>query len=538
MISLIKFKKALIALIFSLIFISLPLQATQPWGFASATQEPSGWWSQAGYGVFWWYEGTEWIWHSAHGYEWIHPSGEYTSGGVYQWDYAMGCWMWTNSSYYPWLYSWGDPSGWLKYKSGGPGNRVFAWGTTGLLFGEQYSELTILNPGYENSFTGWTEVEPASISTSDKHSGTSSAKLTGSGARLEQTIAVPQNALLTLKAWILGSGQIGATVGSITHSESASGATEWTQKTVNFYTGSSTNVTVFAAYVSGDVRFDDWTLSARGGSSSSSSSSSSVSSSSSSSSSYASSSTSSSTGSSSSASSSTSSTSGSYPYNVLNLTNWKITIPYDGSDSGSDADEIKRPALETYSNTSWFWADADLTWVNFYCPAGAPTTSGSSNPRCELREMTSTGTSTVAWNMTTSNVYRMDGICKVTQTPSSGKVCFGQIHSTLDSYDDVIRVQVRLSGVNHILYVMGSCVNDTADDIRVQSVGSEIVYAIEASNSQVRLYLDGSETPVRTYENSMTKSPTNYFKAGNYLQSIPTSGAGNVKYRYVKAGLK
>jgi hypothetical protein len=52
------------------------------------------------------------------------------------------------------------------------------------------------------------------------------------------------------------------------------------------------------------------------------------------------------------------------------------------------------------------------------------------------------------------------------------------------------------------------------------------------------LYLDGSSTPVRTYANSMTKSPTNYFKAGIYLQSVPTSGAGNVKYKYVKAGKK
>jgi hypothetical protein len=233
-------------------------------------------------------------------------------------------------------------------------------------------------------------------------------------------------------------------------------------------------------------------------------------------------------------SSSSSVVTSSYPFGILNLANWKITVPYDGSDSGSYADEIKRPTLDTYSNTGWFWADSDKIWVNFYCPAGAPTTEGSDNPRCELREMNADGTDEIAWSMTTTTVYRQDGICKVTATPSSGKLAFAQIHSTLDSYDDIIRVQVRLSGTSHVLYVMGSCVDDQADDIRTQAVGSEIVYAIEASSNQVRLYLDGSSTPVRTYANDMTKSPTNYFKAGNYLQSKPSSGYGLVKYRYLK----
>jgi hypothetical protein len=222
------------------------------------------------------------------------------------------------------------------------------------------------------------------------------------------------------------------------------------------------------------------------------------------------------------------------PYGVLSLTNWKITIPYDGSDSGSDADEIKGTTFKTYSNTGWFWADSDKIWVNFKCNAGSPTTSGSDNPRSELREMKNDGTNNneIAWSMTTSTVYKQEGICKVTNTPSSGKLAFAQIHSTLDSYDDIIRLQVRLSGSNHVLYVMGSCVSDTADDIRTQTVGSEINYKIEASNSEVRVYLDGSLK--RTYKNDMTKSPTNYFKAGNYLQSKPSSGYGLVKYRYLK----
>jgi hypothetical protein len=238
-----------------------------------------------------------------------------------------------------------------------------------------------------------------------------------------------------------------------------------------------------------------------------------------------------------------SSTGGSYPFNILDLTNWKITIPYDGSDSGTDADEVKRPTLDTYSNTGWFWADADKIWVNFRADAGAATTSGSLNVRSELREMNSGGLSEIYWSLMGSTVYRLEGICKVTTTPSSGKLCFAQIHAKEgelnangDEFDDVIRLQVRTSGSSHVVYVMGACVKDASgtevgDNIRTQAVGAEINYAIEASSGKVRVYMDGAL--VKTYDNVNTKSTQNYFKAGNYLQSKPTSGYGVVKYRYV-----
>jgi hypothetical protein len=94
-------------------------------GFPAATQDPSGWWHQAGFGWFWVYEGSGWIWNWEHGYLWIHPEGDYSGGGIYFWDYNLVSWMWTNSEHYPWIHSWGVGD-WLKYELGGtPGNRYF-----------------------------------------------------------------------------------------------------------------------------------------------------------------------------------------------------------------------------------------------------------------------------------------------------------------------------------------------------------------------------------------------------------------------------
>jgi hypothetical protein len=94
-------------------------------GFPAATQDPSGWWHQDGFGWFWVFEDSGWIWNWEHGYLWIHPEGDYSGGGIYFWDYNLVSWMWTNSEHYPWIHSWGVGD-WLKYELGGtPGNRYF-----------------------------------------------------------------------------------------------------------------------------------------------------------------------------------------------------------------------------------------------------------------------------------------------------------------------------------------------------------------------------------------------------------------------------
>ena len=172
----------------------------------------------------------------------------------------------------------------------------------------------------------------------------------------------------------------------------------------------------------------------------------------------------------------------------------------------------------------------------FKCAAGTPTTGGSSNPRCELREMTSDGKKEIYWDMRASSLRAMDLIVKVVRTPSSGKVCFAQIHGKESrGYDDIIRLQVRTSpnakeGDRGTVYVMGDAVNDKADDLFSYTLGQELTMRIEANNSTVRIYRN--QTRLREYTN--LPSPENYFKAGAYLQSKPKSGYGQTEFRLIK----
>ncbi|MEM5948448.1 polysaccharide lyase family 7 protein [Spirochaetia bacterium 38H-sp] len=235
-----------------------------------------------------------------------------------------------------------------------------------------------------------------------------------------------------------------------------------------------------------------------------------------------------------------------YPYDVLGLQNWKLNC-FTGSVSDPDYQDYyttKSPYLQTFSSSYWFWTDG--TWVYFRPYAGYPTTSSKTgNPRVELREMTSDGSDEISWDLTSSSeVHTMEWIAKITRLPSSGKLCFGQIHSTYDSYDDIIRIQVRgdadqTSGTV-TMYVMGYVVDDNADDIGSYTLGDEIHLKLVATNKTVTLYKvssSGSLTKLKSY--SGIGSTGNYFKAGNYLQSMKgksysSDDYGVVGIRYLK----
>lgn len=234
---------------------------------------------------------------------------------------------------------------------------------------------------------------------------------------------------------------------------------------------------------------------------------------------------------------------GNFPYDVLNLRNWKITLP-KSQDGDSEADEVYvnqsnndysgDPSFRFYEDSRYFYTSGSD--VVFKCQAGAPSTSGSSNPRSELREMISDGSNEIWWDMRSTQLRKLEIRAKITKVPSSGKICFAQIHGKKSrGYDDIVRLQIRAgsnagSGSNGTLYVIGDATNDSADDIGSYRLGDELNMRIESNNSMVRIYLNNSL--VKSYSN--IPSPENYFKAGVYLQSNPSSGFGQVEFSQIK----
>lgn len=198
------------------------------------------------------------------------------------------------------------------------------------------------------------------------------------------------------------------------------------------------------------------------------------------------------------------------PSKVLNLTNWKLTVPVETSQPGSP-DEYLQPQLATFSLDPYFVVTPDGKGVRFRAHCGGATTSGSSYPRSELREMTSSGTKLASWS-TTSGTHTMVITQAITRLPDyKNHVVAGQIH---DSNDDV--VVFRLEGTKLFVDLNGTAGPTLNANYQL---GTVFTVKFVARGGKIECYYNG--TLAYTY----TKSATGcYFKAGCYTQSNVSRG--------------
>jgi hypothetical protein len=197
-----------------------------------------------------------------------------------------------------------------------------------------------------------------------------------------------------------------------------------------------------------------------------------------------------------------------FPAQLLDLSVWKLTLPIGSKGSPT---EVKQPQLATYSNPLWFRAIADIG-VSFAAPVNGVTTSGSSNPRSELREMNPDG-SNASWSSTDGKTHTMVIDQTIRQLPNprsdggQAAVVCGQIHN--DS-DDISVFRVELGKV----YVTKG--NDThyavADDNYV--LGTRFKAMFVAANGTVTAYYNGQKVA-----SFAAKFSGAYFKAGAYVQA-------------------
>lgn len=194
-----------------------------------------------------------------------------------------------------------------------------------------------------------------------------------------------------------------------------------------------------------------------------------------------------------------------YPAQVLDLTNWKVTLPL----GTSSPVEIKQPQLATYSIDPWFKVNASCTGVQFRAHTSSPvTTSNSSYPRSELREMSSNGAALASWS-STSGTHTMFIDQAITAVPMGKKhIVAGQIH---DANDDVIVIRLEYPK----LYID---INGTDGPILdpAYTLGKRFTVKFVASGGKISIYYDGNATPAYTLTKNISNS---YFKAGAYTQS-------------------
>jgi hypothetical protein len=204
---------------------------------------------------------------------------------------------------------------------------------------------------------------------------------------------------------------------------------------------------------------------------------------------------------------------GSAPSDRLDLKAWKITLPVKGS--GSSPLEVLN--LAKYTLDPWFVVDPNsATGVRFRANAGGYTTSNSSYPRSELREMTASG-GQASWS-TSSGRHTMTIRETITQTPKvKPHVVAGQIH---DAEDDVI--MIRLEGSR--LFVEGGGSELGLLDAAYK-LGKPFTVQVAAEAGVIRVSYEGTEKV--TYKRSVGGC---YFKAGVYTQSNTSKGDAATAY--------
>ncbi len=220
-----------------------------------------------------------------------------------------------------------------------------------------------------------------------------------------------------------------------------------------------------------------------------------------------------------------------FPGNVLGLTSstWKLNgftgTPGTGARYRDDVLASTGKTFSTYSDANYFYTDG--VWTYFKCYRGLGGSSNSDNPRVELRELRngalaswdgSVGNNTMTWNVKVNRLPKdADG--------DGGVLAFGQIHGPSSTVDDVIRVQfigdedqtsgpVRLKISGYITEEVrgGSLIID-----RGYQLGVEYTFKLVYNGGVVQVYVNGT----RVFSQRMdTSTGGNYFKVGNYLQSV------------------
>ena len=193
-----------------------------------------------------------------------------------------------------------------------------------------------------------------------------------------------------------------------------------------------------------------------------------------------------------------------YPGELLDLTNWYLTLP---SGEPGEPDTVKQPELATYSS-EWFRVDGD--GVAFTANAGGVTTENSNYPRSELREMD--GSKKASWS-NTNGTHTLDVREAFTAQPTAKPDVVGaQIH---DAESDVI--EIRLEGTRLLVqYDDGDSNVDLDPDYKL---GTPYDLRIVAANGHITVSYNGVQKADIPRGGSGW-----YFKAGSYVQSNPTRG--------------
>ena len=211
------------------------------------------------------------------------------------------------------------------------------------------------------------------------------------------------------------------------------------------------------------------------------------------------------------------------PGTNFNLSNWYIQFPTAGGSltcSGGSVDSASTTQLiNGYTNAPYFYTGSDGAMV-FWAPINGATTSGSSYPRSELRELVKTNDTSVDW--TPYGTHILNAQVKVLQVPTNTKkVIIGQIHGYSGAALPTVKVEF---GNNTVYATVKTNSNDDSSDFVFTSVSSglsnNINYEIKVVNGLISIVINNKTNSMNIFQTDPNyTNETQYFKAGDYCQA-------------------
>lgn len=212
------------------------------------------------------------------------------------------------------------------------------------------------------------------------------------------------------------------------------------------------------------------------------------------------------------------------PSDYFDLSHWYLTLP------DANATVVSTQQLTAGYSSNYFYAASWDGSMRFWAPVTGGTTSGTTYPRSELREMIDPNDMSVNWYAEGTHV--LTAACRVLQAPSSMKIIIGQIHAfqsrplvKLQWNNGKVRVQFKD-------YVTGS--NDETVKTFTQAPGYGLIhYRIKEHDGVIYVTMNGE-----TVSHNFLATDPNwanvgfYFKAGAYVQDHdgPSTEGGLVRF--------
>lgn len=217
-----------------------------------------------------------------------------------------------------------------------------------------------------------------------------------------------------------------------------------------------------------------------------------------------------------------------FPADLFGI-NWKLTTVTGIEPADRRLIEVKVPELAAYTGPRCFLRDNAVIFRSYH---GDPTTSGSSNPRSELREMANGGLNLAKWDGHGARRSMVFDVAVTRLTTVRPYTVVGQIH---DPDDDVTTFRFEgIKGTN-LAKIWASNYDTSRAKLVLDGyrLGDRVRLGFHVDDGLVTFSLGGRAVP----DFEVNVGADCYWKLGAYLQSNPTSAPTESKGAFTEVAL-